>query len=112
MIEKNHVESDLESILGGLIYTEQYYIVVKTQFTEHHIERTNYTDRGKIKWFAETRLEAFDAMKDNEEARRSHVDGADLFPRLYFNKDSFLKEFFTWLKIRGLIITDITTPKI
>ena len=89
MIEKNHVESDLESILGGSIYTEQYYIVVKTQFTEHHIERTNYTDRGKIKWFAETRLEAFDAMKDNEEARRSHVDGADLFPHFTSTKIAF-----------------------
>lgn len=105
-------DSDLESILGGLIYTEQYYIVVKTKFTEHHIERTTYTDRGKIKWIAETRMEAFDAMRDNEEARTSHIDGGDLFPRLYFHKDSFLKEFFTWLKIRGLTITDITKPPI
>src|SRR5580698_8832537 len=103
---------DLESILGGLIYTEQYYIVVKTKFTIHHIERTNYTDRGKIKWIGETKMEAFDAMRDNEEARKSHIDGGDLFPRLYFHKDSFLKEFFTWLKIRGLIITDITTPEV
>jgi hypothetical protein len=112
VIEKNHVESDLESILGGLIYTDQYYIVVKTKFTTHHIERTTYTDRGKIKWIAETDIDAFDAMSCDEEARQSHIDGGDLFPRLYFHKDSFLKEFFTWLKIRGLTITDITTPQI
>jgi len=109
MNKKNGV--DLESILGGLIYSEQYYIVVKTKFTIHHIERTNYTDRGKIKWIGETEFHAFKEMDHDEEARLSHIDGCDLFPRLYFHKDSFLKEFFTWLNIRGLTITDITTPK-
>jgi hypothetical protein len=104
--------ADLESILGELIYSGQHYIVIKTKFTTHHIERTNYTDRGKIKWFAETNIEACYALDNYEEARMSHVDSGDLFPRLYFHADSFLKEFFTWLKIRGLTITDITTPKI
>lgn len=110
-IEENDTEND--KILKIMFLTQQRYFVVKTKFTDHHIERTNYTDRGRWKWIAETNMAAWDAMdKNDEEARRSHIDGGDLFPRLYFNDDCFLKEFNTWLAVRGLDITDIVVPEI
>jgi predicted class III extradiol MEMO1 family dioxygenase len=102
-----------KEILSALLESQQLYIVVQTEFTEHHIERlSKNSDRGHIKWIAETRLIAWDKMKNSPEARRSHIDGADMFPRLYFNNDCFITEFFSWLAIRDLTITDIKTPKI
>lgn len=88
------------------------YIVIETEYTIHHIERTNYQDRGKIKWIGETKSEAFKAMDTCEEARRSHIDGGDLFPRLYFLGTSFLMEFEEWLKARNLNITNIKEGQI
>lgn len=84
------------------------YIVIETTWTIHYVERTTYQDRGRFKWFAQTKPEAFEAMdKGDNEARRSHVDGADLFPRLYFLWQSFEAEFLAWLKARNLHIVSI-----
>lgn len=101
-----------EEILKVLLKKQKIYIIVKTLFTIHHIEKLlgSVRDRGRWKWIAETDMKAFD-KKDIPESNRSHIDGGDLFPRLYFNDDCFLKEFFSWLKVRDLKITDITVPK-
>ncbi len=90
------------------------YIVVKTKYTTHHIERLMPTckDRGKWKWIAETNTEAYREMEKNDEARLSHIDRADLFPRLYFRDDSLMNEISHWMQIRNLIIIDIEAPKI
>lgn len=107
-----------ESILDALkIMMETYsvrYIVISTKFTKHHLEKVAGTnsDRGKWKWIGETNMEAFEAMKNNDEARRSHIDGGDMFPRFYFLKSSFIAEFNEWLKARNLVVTDIEAPQI
>lgn len=88
------------------------YIVIETKYTEHHIERTNYQDRGRYKWIAETKPNYWENVDKDKEAQRSHVDGADLFPRLYFLDESMVNELFAWLSARGLEVTDIKTPKI
>jgi hypothetical protein len=91
------------------------YIVIKTKYTTHHLEKlmASQRDRGRWGWIAETNHEAFMEMKSgrNEEARKSHIDGGDLFPRLYFLPASFLNEFREWLDVRGLRITNIEAPK-
>jgi hypothetical protein len=89
------------------------YIVVETKYTAHHIELLSGTckDRGRYKWIAETKVDAWDNVERDDEARRSHVDGGDLFPRVYFFDDSLCNELFMWLKVRNLAVTDITTPK-
>lgn len=86
------------------------YIVVKTKYTTHHIEKllASCKDRGTIKWIAET--SGFD--DDDVESQNSHVDRNDCFPRFYFLKTSFLHEFREWLLIRDLQITDVQAPKI
>jgi hypothetical protein len=91
-----------------------HYIVIHTKFTTHHLEKLMPTchDRGKWKWIAETKPEAFEEMDNNEESRKSHVDRNDLFPRLYFLGESFINEFREWLKYRNLEITEIEAPKI
>jgi hypothetical protein len=102
-------------ILRAMMETySTYYIVIKTKFTTHHLEKLMPTckDRGKWKWIAETNHEAFEEMGRDGEARLSHVDGGDLFPRLYFLRDSFINEFNEWLKCRNLAVTDIEAPKI
>ena len=97
------------SIMSG----QFIYIVVETKYTTHHIERMFYKDRGKIKWIAETNRDAFKAMdEDDAEAHRSHIDGGDLFPRLYFLGTSFLMEFSEWCKARDLFITNIKKGEI
>ena len=84
------------------------YIVIETEYTSHHIERTGYQDRGRIKWIAETKPGAFRHMDNHvDEACRSYIDSGDLFPRLYFLGQSFLMEFEAWLKARDLTITNI-----
>jgi hypothetical protein len=88
------------------------YIVVKTKFTTHHIEKllASCKDRGTIKWIAETETDAWEHMSVNEEARRSHIDGGDIFPRLYFLPTNFVSEFLMWCKVRNLAIQDISAP--
>lgn len=83
------------------------YVVIKTKYTTHHIEKTTYRDRGRIKWIAETNPDAFDYMNDCKEAQQSHIDGGDLFPRLYFLPTSFQDEFDAWLAARGLKIVSM-----
>ena len=82
-------------------------IVIETKFTIHYIERTNYKDRGKIKWFAESKPEYWKCVDTDESARTSHVDGQDFFPRLYFTPEAFMFEFQAWLDARGLDITEV-----
>lgn len=105
----------MEDIFRRLLKSQQMYIVIDTKFTKLHIERLmgSVRDRGRWKWIAETNLDAYDAMAaKEEEARRSHVDNNDLFPRLFFNDECLIQEVFSWLKVRDLTVTDITTPKI
>lgn len=107
-----------ESVLEALkIMMETYsvrYIVISTKFTKHHLEKLmgSCSDRGKWKWIGETNYEAFEVMDKDEEARKSHIDHGDMFPRFYFLKSSFIAEFNEWLKARGLVVTDITAPPI
>lgn len=91
-----------------------FYIVIKTKYTTHHIERlmASCRDRGRWKWIGETNSEAYYESGTNEEARTSHIDGGDLFPRIYFLRDSFINEFREWLNIRNLKITNIEAPKV
>ncbi len=92
-----------------------FYITVETKYTMHHIERLMGTvrDRGRWKWIAETKAEAFDAIEMiDEEARRSHIDEADLFPRYLFLDTSMHDELFAWLAIRALPIVNIKAPKL
>lgn len=91
---------------NNILYLHFDYIVVETKYTINHIERTLYKDRGRIKWIADTKYEAYDVMDNDEEAKRSHIDRHDLFPRLYFSAECFLKEFDLWLSARNLDITE------
>lgn len=103
-----------EEILEKLLNSQQRYFVVETLYTEHHLERLAGTvkDRGRWKWIAESKQSSWNDARENEEARRSHVDGGDLFPRLYFNNECLIKELLSWLEVRNLKITDIRTPKL
>jgi hypothetical protein len=96
-----------KQIFEDLLSMNFIYIIIETKWTIHHIERTTYSDRGKIKWIAETKSDAYEAMKDDEEARMSSIDHCDLFPRLYFLATSFVNEFGAWLDARGLQPTSI-----
>jgi hypothetical protein len=89
-----------------------FYIVIKTQYTTHHIERLNAScrDRGRWKWHGEINHDAYERGSRGE-VDRSHIDGADLFPRIYFLRDSLINELREWLDIRGLKITNIEAPK-
>lgn len=102
-----------QDILRAMLTTQQYYIVVESKFTKHHIEKLmgSCKDRGRWKWIAETNMEAFDTKVDKEEAQRSHIDGGDLFPRVFFKDESLITELFAWFAARDLQVTDITTPK-
>ena len=96
------------------------YIVAETNYTRHHIERLMPTckDRGKWKWSPEPSFPNVhyktdeDAKRHVEESLRSNIDGADLFPRLYFFDSSFLAEFGEWLRVRDLKLIDIKAPSI
>jgi hypothetical protein len=90
------------------------YIVVKTKYTTNHIEKLMPTcsDRGRWKWIAETNYDAFDKMRDDEEAQNSHIDGADCFPRFYFRDESLVTELFAWIMRRDLTIIQMETPPI
>ncbi len=103
------------AVLKSLMATfSARYIVIKTKYTIHHIERLMPTckDRGKWKWIAETNTAAFKDMEDYAEARQSLIDNGDLFPRLYFRDDSLMNEISHWMQMRNLIIIDIEAPKI
>lgn len=88
-------------------------VVIKTKATVHYIEKLppSCKDRGKIKWWAETTFIDIDTGSDYDEAQRSHIDQGDLFPRVYFHTDTFLKEFLTWLTIRKLEIISVGEMK-
>ena len=94
------------------IYTIRY-IVIETAHTMHHIERLslNCKDRGRWKWLAETKEGAFNGDMNGED-KRSFIDHSDLFPRLYFRDESLINEFFEWIKMRDLKITNVKAPKI
>lgn len=51
-----------EEILKVLLKKQKIYIIVKTLFTIHHIEKLlgSVRDRGRWKWIAETDMKAFD----------------------------------------------------
>ena len=106
--------SENEQILKAILSRQvAAYIVVETKYTTHHIERLMPTakDRGRYKWIAEMKVEAWDDAERSDEARRSHIDAGDLFPRLYFLDDSLCNELFMWLKMRDLEVINITTPR-
>ena len=103
----NPHEIIIHPIIKDISFLHFYYIVIETKYSFHHIEKTNYQDRGKIKWVAETKLSYFKDVSHNEEAQRSHIDDADLFPRLYFLPKSFIDEFIAWCEARELTITNI-----
>jgi hypothetical protein len=102
-----------KEILMGLLRSQKYYIVINTKFTINHIEKLSGSvrDRGRWKWISENNLDYYKSLTIPE-AQRSHIDNGDLFPRLYFNNECLVTEFFSWLSVRELTITDITTPKI
>jgi len=91
-----------------------YYIVIDTKYTRLHIERLmgSCSDRGRWKWIAETKTDAYEEHPLSVEASRSHIDGGDMFPRLYFLDDSLCNEIFSWLHKRNLEIIDVRVPKI
>lgn len=91
-----------------------FYIVVETKFTVNHFERLMKTcaDRGRWKWIAEMKNDAWEKRKLFREADRSQVDQNDFFPRFYFRDESLSSEFFSWIDARALNIVDIRTPKI
>jgi hypothetical protein len=107
-------EEDFKDLLSKLIACRFFYIVIKTKFTTHHIERlsSSVKDRGNWKWIAESECLNVPYGEDLEEFYRSHIDGSDLFPRYYFLDESLIKEFFAWIHARKLTILDISTPKI
>jgi hypothetical protein len=109
MFDDMSTEEGLAVIYDMMSLFQQRYLVIHTQYTIHHIERTTYTNRGRWRWFAESKPEAFEQMeKEGEgEAYRSHIDDCDLFPRLYFLDNSFIEEFRSWLNCRNLKITNI-----
>lgn len=89
------------------------YIIVKTKFTKHHIERlsSSQRDRGKWKWIAETTNEGLDRGNRTEEARRSHIDSGDCFPRFYFLDQSLREELRAWCVLRDVEVIDIKAPR-
>lgn len=91
-----------------------FYIVIETKYTMLHIERLmgSCSDRGRWKWIGETKIDAYEERPIWEEASRSHIDGGDMFPRLYFLDDSLCNEIFAWLHKRNLEIIDVRMPKI
>jgi hypothetical protein len=92
-------------------------IIFETQYTKHFIEVRSYVDRGKLLWFAESKPELFQLFDsdlnddDKNNARGSHVDSADFFPRIYFLAESLQGEILSWLDCRNLIITSLTEWK-
>lgn len=103
-----------KDILALLLNTDVKYFVIKTKYTTNHIEKlmVSCKDRGCIKWIAETNLAAYDngIIEKDAEAYRSHIDGADLFPRLYFNPQAFCIEFRAWFEIRKLTHEETCLP--
>lgn len=91
------------------------YIVVKTKFTEHHIERLSAVDKayGRFKWTVQVDIpEPIFSMQSETEAIRSTVENKDCFPRLFYHADSVSNELFSWIRARDLTITDIRAPKV
>jgi hypothetical protein len=100
-------------ILKNLLQT-QIYIVITTKYTIHHIEKLSPSckDRGKWKWIAEPiQPNQYENQQIDEEARLSHIDQSDLFPRLFFNDFCIMSEILSFLSTRGLNIIDIKCPK-
>jgi hypothetical protein len=90
-----------------------YYILIETKYTRHYIEKFMPTcaDRGKWKWIAVNYGINYQDEID-EEGHRSHIDGSDCFPRLFFQDDSMCNELFAWLQMRDLEIINIKAVKI
>jgi hypothetical protein len=85
------------------------YGIIETNFTIHYIEKimASAKDRGSFKWFAETKWKPYQeaVLEDNPEAFKSHIDGADMFPRVYFLSETLISEMGIWFEIRNLQIT-------
>lgn len=107
-------EDALEALKHMMGLYSVSYIVIKTKFTVHHLEKLSRSvkDRGRWKWIGETSSLAFSEPLQDEEVYRSNIDGGDLFPRLYFLDSSFINEFREWLNMRNLEITALEAPKI
>ena len=104
--------SDYIDIFTNMIESKTFsYIVLETVNTLHHIERlsTSVADRGRYKWSAEMKASAL--LELNDEARRSHIDGADCFPRYFYLEQSLINEVFQFIIVRGLSIINIVAPK-
>lgn len=102
----------IQELILLMQYKEIVYLIVETDFIQNHIEKVprSNRDRGTVKWIAETRFEAYEAMKGNKMAQKCHVDGGDCFPRFYFHPESFLNELAAFLSIRDQEIRKITVP--
>lgn len=101
-------------ILKDLLKT-QFYVVVRTKYTIHHIEKllASCRDRGRWKWIAESiQPDQYEAQRLDDEARRSHVDATDCFPRFFFNDFALMSELSSWIQIRGLEVIEVSAPKI
>lgn len=103
-----------EELFFLITNTDTRYIVVKTKYTTHHLEKLlgSGNDRGTLKWMAETSINDYEKGLENKdkEVYSSHIDGADLFPRLYFLTTNFCSEFQCWLSTRNLSIIEIKVP--
>lgn len=110
----NNNDLQMEVVLELMRKNFAMYITIETKYTMHHLEKLMPTvrDRGRWKWIGETKVDAFNVMDKDDEAVRSHIDGHDLFPRLYFLDNSLIQEFKAWLNVRQLTITDVKVPKI
>lgn len=107
--------SELEREILKSLLNRQHYIVLETAYTKHHIEKLLFTckDRGKWKWIAETKPNAWNGINNNDgEAQRSIIDSGDLFPRLFFRTESLITEIFCWLEERKLQVHDIKAPQL
>lgn len=108
--------SDYIDIFRNMIESKtSSYIVIETANTLHHIERlsTSVADRGRYKWSAEMKASAYVevALNLSDEAKRSHIDEADCFPRYFYMEQSLINEVFQFIIVRGLSIINIVAPK-
>jgi hypothetical protein len=105
------VTNNVERVLRNfLLYTTIKYMVVDTKYITHHVEKLLPTcrDRGSVKWIAESNMRYWQEVDTVPESRLSHIDGGDMFPRLYFGEENFCDELKRFNKIRGQELLTLT----
>ncbi len=102
----------VKNLLYKMFHESVSYLEIDTEFTKHYIEKLTLTcrDRGKYRWFAETKKEAWQIITENPQAEKCLIDRHDCFPRLYFLEESCIHELLEWLNVRDEPITKIFSP--